>query len=129
MCCSASGYVYCTRCSTCAPFSTSLSMERVEKRFSSRMRELPIAPHPRGVCFLCVHLPVINDCSASLTDTATTTTTPEKQTEKRKDLKENEGQKVGTVPYCISELELIALANRWVDMSEREGKQKEGLQG
>lgn len=37
LCCSASGYVYCTRCSTCAPVSTCLSVER----FLSRMRDPP----------------------------------------------------------------------------------------
>lgn len=63
----------------CSNFYNSLCGACCEKRFLSRMRELP----PWGVChLLCVRLPVINDCSASLTETATTKT-PERQTKKR----------------------------------------------
>lgn len=50
---------------------------------------------------------MINDCSASLTDTATTKT-PERHTKKTNNLKGKEEHKA---PYCTSELELIALEN------------------
>lgn len=59
-------------------------------------------PAPRGVCFLlCVRLPVINDCSGSLTDTATTKTAAI-QTIETKKLKEREEQKRLTVQVCWS---------------------------
>lgn len=102
VCSSASGYVYCTLCSTCVPVSTSLSAENVfQKYFSNRMRE---SPPPRGACYLlCVRLPLINDCSASLTDMAATKSS-ERRTKKKK------GKEEQNVTYCTTELELELIA-------------------
>lgn len=70
----------------CSIFYISLYGACWEAFFEQNERTPHRTPPPRCLCFLCVHLPMINDCSASLTDTATTTTTPpEKQTEKRKE--------------------------------------------
>lgn len=78
---------------------------RLRKAFSEQNERTP----PLSVCFLlCVHLPVINDCSASLTEAATTKTPERHKIEKN--LKEKDEQKAA---YCTSELELelISLEN------------------
>lgn len=98
LCCSASGWCLLLPQHLCSSFPR-LSAERVENEcFPSRMREPPPSPpphhyhHPPEVsCFLlCVRLPVINDCSASLTDTATTKTA-EKTDKKTRGKKGREG--------------------------------------
>lgn len=62
-------------------------------------------PPPRGVCFLlCVRLPVINDCSASLTDAATTKNASKKDKKEKTNLTENGGKPKAT--SCTRELEL-----------------------
>lgn len=82
LCCSASGSVYCTRCSTCVSRFLRVSPWSTFGKAFSEQNERSL---PWGVCFLlCVHLPVINDCSASLADTATTKT-PERQAAKKKE--------------------------------------------
>jgi len=68
---------------------------------------------PRGVCFSCVHLSVINDCSASLTDIATT---KKQWTDRRNYCERKRGNR--KQQDCTRELELIALKNAREDKDE-----------